>query len=249
MGRGQGDGSGTRRGMTEQHAADSARFSRDGDQFHYLWAARQCLELLSFSSDVVAVTIEGASKDEQKTGHVEAGDQVIDVGQYYASEAWDKARLVRYTQLKHSTVRSAQPWTLSGLKPTLAAFASRYLEMRAKAADAELAGRLKFDIVTNRPISPELRQLVAAVAAGTLPATSNEVKSLAKACGLRLVDLRGFCSLVSLKGDQANFIEQRSLLQQGVAGFLSAPDHDAILRLKDLVARKAGGGRRRRRLR
>jgi hypothetical protein len=41
------------------------RPSRDGDQFHYLWAARRCLKLLSSDSGLVAVSIEGPSPDEQ----------------------------------------------------------------------------------------------------------------------------------------------------------------------------------------
>lgn len=40
------------------------RTSRDGDQFHYLWATRRALRLLKPQSTLVALTIEGASTTE-----------------------------------------------------------------------------------------------------------------------------------------------------------------------------------------
>ena len=105
-------------------AAEFVRFSRDGDQFHYSWAARRCLKLLSPATDLVAVAIEGASPADaaQGTG-ADAGTEVIDVAEYYGNESASTATLVRYVQLKHSTLHSGVPWAPSGLKKTLAGFA------------------------------------------------------------------------------------------------------------------------------
>jgi hypothetical protein len=44
--------------------ANLVRTSRDGDQFHYLWAARRCLPLLLPKGDLKAVTIESASPSD-----------------------------------------------------------------------------------------------------------------------------------------------------------------------------------------
>ena len=44
------------------------RPSRDGDQFHYLWAARRCLLLLAPKRDLVAISVEGASPEERPAG-------------------------------------------------------------------------------------------------------------------------------------------------------------------------------------
>lgn len=97
--------------------SDSVRYSRGGDQFHYLWAARRCLRLLSPTSGLVAISIEGASKKESATGESqEAGEELIDVGEYYGSEAVETATLIRYIQLKHSTQHADEPWPPSGLK-------------------------------------------------------------------------------------------------------------------------------------
>jgi len=52
------------------------RASRDGDQFHYYWAARQCLGLLAPGASLVAVSIEGASAREFRVGgRVVAGER------------------------------------------------------------------------------------------------------------------------------------------------------------------------------
>ena len=53
--------------------------SRSGDQFHYQWAARQCLGLLAARDDLVAVAIEGPSLDEGDAS-TSVGDQVIESG-------------------------------------------------------------------------------------------------------------------------------------------------------------------------
>ena len=83
---------------------DLVRASRDGDQFHYLWAARRCLLLLSSNATLKAVTIEGPSKSEtEESVPVVAGEELIDVGEYYGSESLEQATLFRYIQLKHST--------------------------------------------------------------------------------------------------------------------------------------------------
>ena len=93
------------------------RASRDGDQFHYLWAARRALRLLDHQSGLVAITIEGASPSEvPAAGRVTAGEELIDIAEYYGSTAIERASIVRYMQLKHSTLRVHEDWQPSGLK-------------------------------------------------------------------------------------------------------------------------------------
>ena len=109
------------------------RASRDGDQFHYLWAARRALRLLKPQSGLVAVTIEGASTTElQAAGTVEAGEELVDIGEYYGSTAIEQATLVRYMQLKHSTLRVNDVWQPSGLEKTVKGFSERYTALRKK---------------------------------------------------------------------------------------------------------------------
>jgi len=103
----------------------SVRRSRDGDQFHYLWAARRCLHLISPTAELVAVTIEGSSTREYPGSDPLPGEQVIDIGEYHGSEDLTAATYVRYLQLKHSTVRQTERWTPSEMAGTLRGFAKR----------------------------------------------------------------------------------------------------------------------------
>ena len=58
---------------------DLVRSSRDGDQFHYLWASRRALLLLDPKSNLHTITIEGPSKTEFENGYLEDGEEIIDV--------------------------------------------------------------------------------------------------------------------------------------------------------------------------
>ena len=87
------------------------RASRDGDQFHYLWAARRALQLLAPQSGLVAITIEGAATTEfPGAEQVEVGEQLIDIAEYFGSTELESATRIRYMQLKHSTLRVDEVW-------------------------------------------------------------------------------------------------------------------------------------------
>ena len=105
--------------------------SRSGDQFHYKWAARQCLRLLGSRGGLVAVTIEGPSLAEGDSS-TSVGDEVIDVGLYYGSEDVVAATSIRYMQLKHSSKHAHDPWTASGLKRTIEGFAGRFSKLECQ---------------------------------------------------------------------------------------------------------------------
>ncbi len=144
------------------------RPSRDGDQFHYHWAARHCLALLPGSGDLVAVSIEGASVAEGEAA-VDDGDELIDVGLYYGSEVLKDARLAHYVQLKHSTRHAGKPWTASGIGKTLTGFAKRYAELALKLPAGTAKQKLKFSFTSNRPIATEVLEALEDVANARSP--------------------------------------------------------------------------------
>jgi hypothetical protein len=119
------------------------RPSRDGDQFHYLWAARRCLRLLLPNSELVAVAIEGASRTENADGPSSTvAEELIDIAEYYGSEEIALAKCVRYMQLKHSTRAPDDHWTASGLKDTITGFSDRYKELLKSHSRESLAAKL-----------------------------------------------------------------------------------------------------------
>lgn len=120
----------TNTGSTQSHGeAWFSRPSRSGDQFHYQWAARQCLGLLADKDGLVAISIEGPSHGEGNAS-TDAGDEVIDVGLHYGCEELMKARAFYYVQTKHSSRQVHTAWTASGLAKTIAGFAKRFKELQ-----------------------------------------------------------------------------------------------------------------------
>ena len=140
---------------------NSVRFSRDGDQFHYLWAARRCLRLLSPESDLVAISIEDASPSENGSDRTfSGGEEIIDVAEYEGSEQFEEASSVRYFQLKHSTLRAQENWNPSELETTLRKFAGQFEKRRqAVGLEATLA-KLSLRFISNRPVAPSFLETV-----------------------------------------------------------------------------------------
>lgn len=229
------------RKRTKQKSSDTnlVRPSRDGDQFHYLWAARRCLNLLLPGSELKAVTIEGASPSETAAGRpIKAGEEVIDVAEYFGSRDFQQAKLVRYVQLKHSTEAPNKPWPPSGLENTINGFAKRYEAVLAAPANNGKRPNLEFLFVSNRPISPGIAAAVENAANG-LAAKATDLKKLEQYTGLGGAKLSAFCKLLKLEGRHDALWDQRNILFQDVSHYLPDADVDAPTQLKELVTRKA----------
>lgn len=218
---------------------DLVRPSRDGDQFHYHWAARHCLELLPGSSDLIAVSVEGASTHETAGDAIVDGEELIDVGLYFGGEALETARLVRYIQLKHSTRRTEEAWTASGIEKTVKGFAKRYTALLKQFPIDDVARRFQFTFTTNRPIEAKLREALADLASGTAARHADLAETLVNYTKLSRVKAAQFFSLFSLEGNEGDLWTQRNLLSLDLGGYLPDADYDAPVQLKELVTRKA----------
>lgn len=213
---------------------DKVRASRDGDQFHYTWAARRCLRMLSPNPDLVAVVIEGVPALERD--EVAAGIDAIDVAEYFGSARLDDAKSVRYLQLKHSTVRVDEQWRASELAKAFRDFASRYRELVERFGDANVSARFRFSVVTNRPFAPSLATAFELLRAGTHNGQTASIQSIT---GLQGDALSSFAKLVDLEGEVGDYIAQRSLLSSDLSAYLPERDRDAPVQLKELVTKRA----------
>ena len=220
--------------------ANLVRPSRDGDQFHYLWAARRCLLLLPSPSQtgLAGISIEGASPEERPRA-AGAGDAVIDVAEYYGDVDVNRATRIRYVQLKHSTRRPSQPWTASGLKRTLGGFAARYRDLLGEFTASDLKARFEFRFVTNRPVSVAIKQTVRDAAERAIPRYPQEAAKLERHTGLAGAEFSLFCGLIQFEDRQDDYWNQRNILFQEVSGHLPDADVDAPVQLAELVRRKA----------
>ena len=216
------------------------RASRDGDQFHYIWAARRCLRLLSPANDLVAISIEGPSIREIKPGEsLEAGVDQIDVAEYYGSEDLKNATLVRYIQLKHSTLNPGLPWSLSGLEKTIRAFSERYRQIESQFEDGDFTTNVEFCFITNRPISNNLTETVVDAASGVTSRHPNILMKLQHHTGLDGKRLSAFCRLLKLDGMHEDYWLQRASLVQETYGYLPGDDINGPVQLKELVTKKS----------
>lgn len=215
------------------------RPSRDGDQFHYHWAARQCLELLSGTTDLVAVSIEGASEKEAEREEIGAGEELIDVGLYFGAETLAQARLVRYVQLKYSTRQARDPWTASGLRDTIKGFAARYEQLLGRFAADDVAQRFRFEFTTNRPLELKVKEAIADLASGTTARHQKLHQALLDFTGLDEARAARFFSQFVVECGEAQLWIQRNLLMQDLGAYLPDADYDAPVQLKELVTRKA----------
>lgn len=216
------------------HSA-SVRASRDGDQFHYLWASRRCLKLLVPTTHLAAVSIEGASNFEGITsGNSDSdGDEVIDIAEYYGSEDLKAATKVEYVQWKHSTRRAAKSWTHSELLDTLRGFANNFKALELHFGESTINSRVRFRIVSNRPFSPKFLERA------KREASSREAQSLSKQIGLSSDQINRFFNLVSTEGAQDDYMGQRHSLHQEMTTLLADDGADASIQLKELVTSKA----------
>lgn len=216
------------------HSA-SVRASRDGDQFHYLWASRRCLKLLIPTTNLAAVSVEGASSFEGSKSHSSDpdGDEVIDIAEYYGSEDLKAATKVEYVQLKHSTRRAAKLWTHSELLDTLRGFARKFKALELQCGESTLQSSVRFRIVSNRPFPPKFLERA------KREANSRKAQSLSRQIGLSGDQIDRFFNLVSTEGAQDDYMGQRQSLHKEMATLLADYGADASIRLKELVTSKA----------
>jgi hypothetical protein len=214
---------------------DLLRPSRDGDQFHYWWAARRCLALLQPDTDLVAIAIEGVPPAERQK--VPVGIDVIDVAEYHGTLDVRCAARVRYIQLKHSTRRRSLSWTASELAETLSGFGARYSKLVKAFGYGDIAKRFAFEFISNRPISRSVENALAQLRTGK---TGNgTATAIGRAVGLSGEALIGFTRILTLTGGESDYLEQRKLLDLEHVTYLPDRDEDAPGQLKEMVTRRA----------
>lgn len=199
------------------------RYSRAGDIFHYRWAARRCLRLISSKSRIRHIVIEGSKENKL------AGEYVIDVAEYFDS-ANEMFQDVAYYQLKHTTVHKNNPFNLSDLKGTFEGFSARYKDLLIKTKSTP-TNDITFTIVTNRPINQNLKDNVVKLSEGK-QINAKYGNTLSKYTQLFDDDLRKFCACLRFADGEGDYNAQKYKLHveisQLVAGSIDSPEIENI---------------------
>ncbi|MFF2842514.1 hypothetical protein [Paenarthrobacter sp. NPDC057981] len=225
---------------------DLLRPSRDGDQFHYTWAARQSLRLLDATSGLDSLFVEAVDPSEQPDvsqtddlsddEQTRTGDEVIDLAEYWGSSNIEHATKIVYRQFKHSTRYANDPWTLSFLTKTLIGFARKYTALKTN-HPAALDG-VYFEFISNRPPADSAMEALRDLQNGNLsPATRGIRKRLTEIISTE--DLRLLCERLTVDERAPSLLKLRHLLDLDVADLLpGAPGEQALL-LREMISSRA----------
>lgn len=206
---------------------DLVSFSRAGDIFHYRWAARRCLRLIRPKTLLSHIVVEGSDEPSLP------GEYVIDLTEYTNTSSEDFQNIEHY-QLKHTTVKKNQPFTLSNLRNTISGFAKRFKSISNIKDDSKKNRILAFTIVTNRPIADSFKRNIKMISTGGK--VDQRFKAILKNyTKLNDKDLHAFCKLLKLvdgEGDYATqHLELRREISHLLAGTVDTAKVDSIVAL------------------
>ena len=190
------------------------RASRTGDRFHYFWASRRALRLLNPTSELLMIGVEGTADAEEV-----AGEEVIDVAEYYSDSKSGNVSRVRYVQLKHSSLRTDESIVASELKNTFTKFGQNFRASR----EANDPRKFEFVIVTNRELNEKVRLSLTELAAGlTAPTHPAEAAYLRQCMGFEddAAQEIEFCSLLTVEDKAADIDDVERMLREDLNQYL-----------------------------
>ena len=224
---------------------DTTRASRDGHEFHEAWTARKALQLLWPSSELVGISVEGLSPDDQR--RVSAPTiEIADIAMYFGGKpVFERTRGMTIAQFKYSIANESSDFRASDARKTIAKFAITYRTYKKKYGAQAVRNKLDFQLITNRPIFEPLEQAIEALARG-LPRTGQterQARQFANASGLTGRPLAEFAQRFSVIGRNGSLRVTKNELESLLVDWSATNDPIAaerLGRLRELVREKAG---------
>lgn len=222
---------------------DSVRASRDGHEFHEAWVARKSLGLLLPRDKLVGLAIEGFSPSDQVS---KDATEIADAVLYYGRAAsFEHSTRLVVVQVKYSKAAELKPFRVSDAKKTIEKFAITYRAHVRKYGVSKARRRLRFEIITNRPIFADLDQAIIGLRDGTKleGVAKTQANQFRAACKLQGKDLSEFATLLCLTSISGDLRETKHGLAIAMSDWSAPRDLLARLRLnaiRDLARTKAG---------
>ena len=214
-------------------AKDKVLASRDGDRFHYYWAARRALTLLDPTTDLHAVAIEGLPDGEETSG-----DEVVDVAEYHGAANAADATVFRHIQLKHSTYRTGDPVMASELETTLRKFASMYRRLPPKQR-----AKVTYVFVCNRSLHEKVRMSLDELATPGVTMTNESTARTLRTYmgfGADVATEARFCQRFVIHDGVTGLATTETLLEQDLADYLPGlGNRSGMALLLEAVSRRA----------
>lgn len=240
--------------------------SNAGDDFHFLWASRQAIQLVSPSTSLSRLVIEGVSPSDTSikpaTGDLLLG---VDVTEYHGGDDFESAKRVVVSQLKYSTRHPTTSWSVSRLcaknkkqASVIQRLADVYRHFVHESSKNEVLDKLSISLVSNQHLALNLknalkhaRDILHGLASQNPAAFSklfkelnsqdaNLVRQLKQASGLTNADFLLFLNILRLDstgGESREF--QRIRLVQELAQFVSYDPLASLRKLYELIQQEA----------
>jgi hypothetical protein len=224
---------------------DKVRASRDGHEFHEAWTARKAMQLLLPNNEIVGIAVEGLEPSDQAHASSETVE-VADLTLYYGKNSTFKiAKKVEIAQFKYSISQKDVEFRASDAKKTISKFAVAYKNLIKSCGAKEVHDKLKFELITNRPILLAFKTAIQGIADGiTLSGeASSQASQFKAASGLDGASLQEFARKFLITGSSENLADTKKGLSRMLVDWSAASDALAGARLGDLrqmVRDKAG---------
>lgn len=225
---------------------DSVRPSRDGHQFHEAWLARRSLGLLLAQDELCAIAVEGLSNDIQAKARRET-IEIADATFFYGAQPdFDGASRIDVTQFKYSVARASVGLRFSDIKKTVVKFAGADTDFQEQYGAVQARSKLCYTLFTNRPVSIELGEALAAARTGRPRGPTgarSQYQQIIDAVPLAGDALAAFMSRFEIVGSA----DSLGAVERGTARTIAdwSASNDVLARarlgeLRDVVRKKAG---------
>jgi hypothetical protein len=175
------------------------------DDFHELWAMQQALGLLTPDTDLVAVTVEGLSIDDEAGSSTDTWDGV-DCAFYYGADSAKSANRIVVDQLKYSGADPASPWTVARLTQSKGKKKNNSVIQRLASAFAGLVALrdgssdgIVMRLVSNQPVDQEVLDALHTPVAVIAPQLRELREQLQEASGLADILFSAFTNCLDLQ--------------------------------------------------
>ncbi len=224
---------------------DSTRASRDGHEFHEAWVARKAMQLLLPDGGLAGMAVEGLPLSDQENASSETV-QVADLVLYYGEHpSFASSRRTEIVQFKYSVSHENIDFRMRHAKKTFKKFAKAYADFKNKHGAKEVREKLRFRLVTNRPVFPALTEAIRGLAektglTGKAKEQADQFKRASPLDDEQLAEFAGKCDIAGLAG---NLRDIKKDLSNILADWSATRDAVASARLgemRKMVRDKAG---------
>ena len=216
---------------------DKVRASRDGHEYHEVWTARKATQLLWPDSELKAIAIEGLSPRDQSNASSDT-IEIADLTYYFGDGThFESASQVVITQFKYSVSYKNDEYRASHAKKTIEKFADSYRSYKRKYGAKLVQEKLRFEIVTNRPICQYFVEAINSLSrdeenTGDTKRQAGLIKKYTKLSGKPLIDFSKKLKVIGLTG---NLPDIKSDLTRQLIDWSATSDPIASARLGELV--------------